>query len=201
MVMMAKRKQSPLVIGLGLSPRKGGNSDIMLEWALFGAKEAGAKVKKIFVRDFKINYCRGCRHCKSAGECIQKDDFQKFARELERADGLIVSTPIFFLNLPGHSKAMIDRFQVYWSRKEILGNPPKRENRPALVLMTAGGDWENVFECAKRTIGAFFQVSGFAIQEWLGVKAVDEKGAVRLISGLEDAVRELAEKTAHSLRA
>jgi len=184
-----------MALGIGFSPRPGGNSDLMLEWALSGAKEAGAKVKRIFVRDLKINYCLGCRYCESEGECIQKDDFQKFAKELERADGLIISTPIFFLNLPGHSKAMIDRFQTYWSRKYLLARPPRREERKALVLISAGSDLENVFDCAKRTLRAFFQVAGFQAWKELGINAVDEKAAVRKISGLEKRIQ----KVGHNL--
>ena len=177
------------VIGIGFSPRSEGNSDILLEWALEGAKKAGAKVNKIFIRDLKINYCLGCRYCETTGECIQKDDFQKLCKELDRADFLIISTPIFFLGIPAHSKAMIDRFQTYWSRKYLLARPPYREKRNALVLMSAGSDVEDVFDCAKKTLRAFFQVAGFQAWQELGINAVDEKASVRKIPGLQKKIK------------
>ncbi len=189
---MAGKKKQPLVVGVGFSPRPAGNSDLLLEWALAGARQAGAKTKKIFVRDYNIGYCLGCRHCESAGECIQKDDFQKFSRELDRADYLIVSTPVFFLNVPGQAKAAIDRFQTQWSRKYLLGKPPKREQRPALVLMVAGSDRPRLFDCVKRTINAWFSVAGFKAAAEFGVAAVDAKGAVQQQPGLEKKIQQAA---------
>jgi NAD(P)H-dependent FMN reductase len=187
---MPKIRKQPLLVAVGFSPREKGNSDLLLEWAITGARQAGARTRKIFVRDYKINYCRGCRHCESAGECIQKDDFSKFSKELDRADHLIVSTPVFFLNVPGQAKAAIDRFQTQWSRKYLLGKPPGREQRPALVLMVAGSDRPRLFDCVKRTLNAWFSVAGFRSAAEIGVAAVDAKGAVSRPPGLEQRMQE-----------
>lgn len=191
---MAGKEKRPLVLGIGLSPRKNGNSDFLLKWALTGARQSGARVKKIFSRDLKVNYCLGCRYCETKGECIQKDDFQKLYQELESADFLIIATPIFFLGIPGHSKAMIDRFQTYWSRKYLLGKPPLRENRKALVLLTAGSDLENIFDGAKKTLRAFFQVSGFDCWKEIGITSVDEKSAVQNLPSLAPKIKKIAQQ-------
>jgi multimeric flavodoxin WrbA len=61
------------VLVLSASPRKGGNSDLLCDQFVLGAKEAGNQVEKIFLRDKRINYCIGCGTCKgNGGNCVQK---------------------------------------------------------------------------------------------------------------------------------
>ena len=63
------------VLIVSASPRKGGNSDLLCDQFLQGAKEAGNEAEKIFLRDKKINYCMGCGACQSnGGKCVQMDD-------------------------------------------------------------------------------------------------------------------------------
>jgi len=191
---MPKKKKRPLVIGVGFSPRQGGNSDQMLEWALAGAAAAGSRTRTIFMRDLEIGACRGCRYCETAGECVQKDGFSEFCRTLEAADYLIVSSPVFFLNVPARAKAVIDRFQLHWSRKYLLGRPVKRENRPALALMVSGADQADIFECVKRTLWAWFSVAGFKSRQMIGLAGADAKGAVSRVPGQERKIRRAARK-------
>ena len=59
---------SKKVLVLSASPRKGGNSDLLCDQFMLGAKEAGHQAEKIFVRDKKINYCVACDVCKNNGD-------------------------------------------------------------------------------------------------------------------------------------
>lgn len=52
------------VVGVYGSPRKGGNTDVLLDNVLKGTLEQGADIKKIFVRDLNISGCRACDGCK-----------------------------------------------------------------------------------------------------------------------------------------
>jgi multimeric flavodoxin WrbA len=66
------------VLILSASPRKGGNSDLLCDQFLRGAKEAGSQAEKIFLRDKKIGYCTGCGTCQgNGGKCIQKKTSKK----------------------------------------------------------------------------------------------------------------------------
>ena len=62
------------VLGILGSPRLGGNSDILLEQALAGARAAGAEVEKITLYQKKISGCLDCGKCNETGICAIKDD-------------------------------------------------------------------------------------------------------------------------------
>jgi multimeric flavodoxin WrbA len=188
LAVMTKTEKSPLVLGIGFSPRKGGNSDRLLEWALAGAKKAGARTKKIFARDFFLLPCLSCRACERTGKCPQKDDFNKISKLMDRADIMVVATPVYFLGIPGQAKNLIDRCQTYWSKKYLLKVPPKRSGRPGLLLMTAGSKGKNAFEGTVRTIRAFWDVTGFKSAGERGVEGVDETGAVDALPSLKEEI-------------
>jgi len=181
---MAAHKTRPVVLGIGFSPRKGGNSDIVLQWALQGARKAGAKTKKIFVRDFQVNPCKNCSSCEDTGECEQKDDFSVFSSAMDKADIVVISSPVYFLNVPAQAKALIDRFQIYWLRKYCLHQRPPRENRPAMIIMVAGSDGKKIFEGTRATVSSFLYTAGFKTRVVHKVGGVDEKGEVRKLKGL-----------------
>lgn len=196
---MAKARKRPLILGIGFSPRKHGNSDILLNWAMQGAKAAGARTQKIFIRDFKIKPCQHCRKCHETGICNQKDDFMKVAAKINSADCLVIASPVYFLSVPAHAKAMIDRYQFFWHRKYALGIRPSRENRPALLLMTAGSERKDIFRCTRAPISAMLYTAGFKIIQELGVNNVDEKGEVMSVKGKEMKVMEAGKKLGNSL--
>jgi len=191
---MSGQKKNPLVVGIGFSPRKDGNSDTLLRWALAGAREAGARTKSLFVRDFKVNPCKNCGGCEDTGECSQHDDFMELASELEAADAAIIATPVYFMSVPAQGKAFIDRHQYFWARKYVFGIRPVRENRPALLLMTAGSDRPDIFACAKSPVSSMLITAGFRLKLIEPVAGVDEKGAVKKIPGLERKIQNAGKK-------
>jgi len=182
---MTKAKNSPLVLGLGFSPRKGGNSDQILKWALEGARKAGAETKALHVRDYRVKPCTNCSECDEDGICVLKDDFSKLSKQIDAADLLVIASPIYFLGVPAHAKAMIDRFQSYWVRKFLLDKPLPRDDRPALLLLVAGSDKKDVFECSKRSINAFLRVAGFKLCEHKFFGGMDEKGSAKYMLGVK----------------
>jgi multimeric flavodoxin WrbA len=182
---MANTNKKPLVLGLGFSPRKGGNSDQILKWALEGARKAGAEAKALHVRDYRVKPCTNCSECDEDGICVLKDDFPKLSKEIDVVDMLVIASPVYFLGVPSQGKALIDRFQSYWVRKFLLDKPPARDNRPALLLLVAGSDKKDVFECSKRSINAFLRVAGFKICVEKLFGGVDEKGSAKFVLGVK----------------
>lgn len=98
------------VLILSASPRKEGNSDILCDQFLLGAKEAGNQVEKIFLRDKQINYCLACDGCKrNDGFCVQKDDMAEILEKMIAADVIVMATPVYFYTMSAQLKTLIDR--------------------------------------------------------------------------------------------
>ncbi len=97
------------VLVLSASPRKGGNSDLLCDQFVQGAKEAGHQVEKIFLRDKKINYCTGCGACQKNSKCVQKDDMAEILDKMVAVDVIVMATPVYFYSMNGQLKTLIDR--------------------------------------------------------------------------------------------
>jgi multimeric flavodoxin WrbA len=102
------------------SPRYGGNSDMLLDSALKGAKEGGANIEKIRICDLKISPCIECHGCDDTGKCIVDDGMQTLYPKLVETDRLFLASPIFFMGVSAQTKALVDRCQCIWVRKYIL---------------------------------------------------------------------------------
>ncbi len=99
------------VLVLSSSPRKGGNSDILCDEFVRGAKDAGCDVTKIFLKVKKINYCTGCGFCNTNDytACAQKDDAAEILDLMVEADVIVMATPVYFYTMCAQMKTLIDR--------------------------------------------------------------------------------------------
>jgi hypothetical protein len=168
------------VLGIMGSPRFGGNTDLLLDSALKGAKEGGAGTEKIRICELKISPCTECHGCDETGECIQNDDMQLLYPKLIEADRLFLASPIFFMGLSAQSKAFIDRCQCIWVRryklKQTIGKG--REFRRGFFLSVGGSKNPEKFIGAVKTVKAFFASLDFKYERDLLIAGVDEKGAI-----------------------
>jgi multimeric flavodoxin WrbA len=97
------------ILGLSCSPRKAGNTVIMLEEVLKGAEHEGSEVELFSVSGKKIKPCDGCWSCNGKGACQIKDDMQILYNKLVEADGIIFGTPIYFYSMAAQAKTIMDR--------------------------------------------------------------------------------------------
>lgn len=98
------------VLIISASPRRHGNSDLLCDRFLEGARDAGHHAEKIFLRDKKINFCFGCMVCQSnGGKCIQKDDMAGILERMVAADVIVMATPVYFYTMNAQMKTLIDR--------------------------------------------------------------------------------------------
>jgi multimeric flavodoxin WrbA len=169
------------VLGLFGSPRRGGNTDLLLEEALKGAQTEGAEVERLHLTDFNIIPCRECLECFNDGKCIILDDMQKIYPKLLRADIIILASPIFFYGVTGWAKALIDRCQALWSRKyilkdECLGRKGKR--RKGFFISVGGTKGKRVFQGAILTVKYFLDVLNAEYVGELVLREVDAKGDI-----------------------
>lgn len=97
------------VIGLSCSPRKEGNTDILVNQALKGAKGAEASTGFLRISDYAIAPCDGCESCHETGECRIDDDMQILYQKILKADGIILGSPVYFWSVSAQAKIFIDR--------------------------------------------------------------------------------------------
>jgi multimeric flavodoxin WrbA len=97
------------LLGLSFSPRKEGNTELLLARALAGAARLGAQTELYRISDKDIKPCDGCSSCFKTGECPIKDDMPELCDRMLEADGIIFGTPVYFYNMTAQGKAAIDR--------------------------------------------------------------------------------------------
>ena len=98
------------ILILSGSPRKGGNSDILCDRFMEGARESGHRAEKVFLRDRNIGYCIGCEAChQNNGVCVQKDDMAEILGKMIAADVIVMATPVYFYTMDAQMKTLIDR--------------------------------------------------------------------------------------------
>jgi len=169
------------ILGVYGSPRKGGNSDLLLDQALAGARSVGAEVTSIYVRDYKIGGCLECGGCDSTGVCIQKDDMQELYPRIKAADVIILSSPIFFYGLSSQLKAFIDRCQALWSERMLTQKPGKRlgyESGRGYLIAVGATKGKNLFEGVELTARYFFDALDKSYEGGLFFRQVEGKGAI-----------------------
>lgn len=110
------------VIGISGSPRKDGNTEILVKEALKPFYEKGWNVTEFFLSSKTINPCMGCETCNESGLCvIEGDDMEYLLSEFENCDALIIGSPAYYRNVTAQLKALFDRSFVFKARKLLAG--------------------------------------------------------------------------------
>ncbi len=110
------------IVILKTSGRKNGNSNTLAAAFTEEAKKAGASVTEYDVVNMKIGACRSCYGCIAKGACVFHDDFEKVAKDLCDADGIVIASPVYWYTFPAQIKAVIDRwFSLYANGKTFSG--------------------------------------------------------------------------------
>jgi multimeric flavodoxin WrbA len=97
------------ILGLSCSPRKSGNTVILLEEALGGAQQEGAETELFSVPGKDIRPCDGCWACHQTGKCHIEDDMQPLYAKMVESDGIIFGTPVYYYSMTGQAKIILDR--------------------------------------------------------------------------------------------
>jgi multimeric flavodoxin WrbA len=173
------------VLAISGSPRRHGNSEQLMDWVLSAMmNEPDVSVHKITLTDADIRPCRGCNACERLNRCVIRDGMDQLHDQILDADCIIVSSPIYCMSVCSQVKALIDRTQVFRSRKYVLKLPvvpPERKGkRLGLFISSAGQDWSYVFDAAIPVVKCFFHVIEVRDRDigYLMINHVDEKGAV-----------------------
>ena len=169
------------VLAIAGSPRRGGNTDTLLEQAIAGARSAGAEVERVVLNRLNISPCIACDRCFEDGRCAVKDDYPALCDKTLEADAVILAAPVTFTNISGWAKAFIDRFQCLWALKYVLKQPvplPPGGQKRRGIFLSAAGSPKTRFDCTLSTARSFFSTIDATLVGSVCVNGIDEKGAV-----------------------
>ena len=167
------------VLGIMGSPRIKGNTDLLLEEALKGAKSQGAEVEKIVVDKLKISPCKEYLGCFKDGNCVIRDDMDDIYPKLLGADVVIIASPMFFYGVSSQAKALIDRCQALWARKHILKQSLPNGGRKGAFIAVGATKGKRLFEGAILTVKYFFEAIGVEYADELLIRGVDARGEIK----------------------
>ena len=174
------------VLGILGSPRKNGNSDILLNEAIKGARSNGAQAEKIYLYDLDFRGCIACGGCDKTGECVLVDDMTPLYNKLRASDAIIISAPIYFAGLPAQLKAMIDRCQSEWVAKYVLkkrkAKSAKRKTKGAFICVS-GYKKDIFYKAAKKPMEAFFKTMNIDFSRELFFSGIEKPEDIKNTKG------------------
>ena len=171
---------SKSVLIISTSPRKGGNSDTLAEEFARGARETGNTVEKIEFYNKTIGFCKGCLACQKTLRCVNHDDADTIAQKMLTADVIVFATPIYYYEMCGQMKTMLDRANPLYTADYAY--------RDVYLLATAADEDEHAIDGAKKGLEGFiacFERARFAGCVFAG--GVDAPGTVKEHGSLEKA--------------
>jgi multimeric flavodoxin WrbA len=187
------------VLGIMGSPRIGGNSDILLDQALAGAKSAGAEVEKIILNQKKISGCHDCKKCSETGLCVLKDDMPEIQKKILEADAVIHSVPVYFWSMAAQMKAYLDRWHAFYDANWRCQKAyyPRMKGK-GMGLITVCGD-ANV-HTADPIVHSFKLTADFTRLRWIGavMASASEKGEIARNETAKQEAYELGRKAVTS---
>jgi len=172
-----------LLLAIFGSPRKKGNTELMMDSFIDGAlSAANIELKKIYITDLKISGCQNCGYCDEHGVCVQKDDMENVYPLLESAERIVVASPIFFYGLSGQLKLLVDRSQALYAQKykkraDSLA-PSTDAGRKGFFLCAGATKGKRLFDCPILTVRYFFDAIDVEYGGELCFRQIDEKEAI-----------------------
>ena len=163
------------------SPRRKGNTALLLKKAVEGAREAHANVEEIVLRDLKISPCLEIYGCKETGRCVIQDDFQPLYDKLLKCRGLMLASPIFFYTVSALTKSMMDRCQSLWVKRYWIEKTPfgkKEFAKKGLFISVGATKGKRLFEGVQLTVRYFFDALDMELWESLLYKGLDFEGDI-----------------------
>jgi multimeric flavodoxin WrbA len=170
---------APRVLCIAGSPRRGGNSDQLLDALARGVRDAGGEPVRLIAAEAGAHACRGCNACSQTGECVVRDGMDDVYTALDAADAIVISTPVYFATVPAVLKVLYDRCQPYWARRYVLGEPAPVSKRPGALLVVGGGGDPFGTSCAvtpSKSIMNVLGVSAETVFECVGPDAASDMG-------------------------
>ncbi|HNW34087.1 MAG TPA: flavodoxin family protein [Candidatus Ozemobacteraceae bacterium] len=98
------------ILGFVGSPKRDGNTGILMQRFMKGVAEAGGESKIHWLNMLKVTPCQACGYCQTHDRCVINDDLTPILLEIPKADGIVIGSPVYFFQVSAQTKALIDRF-------------------------------------------------------------------------------------------
>jgi len=170
-----------MILAIYGSPRRRGNTSLLLQKAVQGAMESGDDVHEVILRDLKMSPCLEIYGCKKTGRCVIQDDFQKLYDQILSCDALMLASPIFFYAVSAHTKTLMDRCQSLWVKKNWLetSSPGKKApHRKALFISVGATKGKKLFDGALLSVRYFLDAIDMKLWQSLLYRGLDFEGDV-----------------------
>ena len=163
------------------SPRRKGNTATLLRRSVQGARDEGAEVEEVVLRDLNMSPCLEIYACKETGRCAIQDDFQELYDRFLACRGVMLASPVFFYTVSAHTKIMMDRCQSlwvkrYWLDKMPFGSPSAR--RKGLFISVGATRGKRLFDGTLLTVRYFFDALDMVLWRSLLYRGLDFQGEV-----------------------
>ena len=171
----------PDILAIYGSPRREGNTSVLLKQAVQGARDAGADIEEITLRDLKMSPCLEIYGCLKTGRCAIKDDFQSLYDKLLSVKGLMLASPIFFYTVSAHTKILMDRCQSLWVKKYWIDKMQEGAPEPTrlgLFISVGATKGKRLFDGTLLTVRYFFDALDMKLWKSLLYRGLDFKGDV-----------------------
>ncbi len=169
---------SEVLVLLG-SPRKKGNSEILVEAICRGIEGEGGSYEVVRLASLELSPCIGCGGCDQTGHCVVEDQMTPLYEKIESARRVILASPIYFYSITAQAKAFVDRCQALWNRKHLQvekGTWQQDPDRKGYLVAVAATRGERVFEGAILTMKYAYDAMGLVYGGEFLVRGVDKRG-------------------------
>ena len=156
------------VLVITTSLRAKSNSDILADCLARGARDSGHNVESISLKGKELRFCIGCLACQKTQRCVLADDAVGIAEKVKNADTLVFVTPIYYYEMCGQMKTLLDRLNPLY--------PSDYKFRKVYMLSVAAENEDEVPEKA---------VSG--LQGWIDCFEKAEFAGSLFCGGITDA--------------
>ncbi len=143
------------ILVITTSLRNGSNSDVLAERLIAGAKDAGHEVEQISLKGRELKFCIGCLACQKTQRCVLKDDAVWIAEKVRDADALVFVTPIYYYEMSGQMKTLLDRLNPLYPsdyrfrRVYLLSTAAEEEASTPERAVSGLQGWVDCFEKAE----------------------------------------------------
>ena len=145
------------------SPRKKGNSVLLAEQVMLGAREAGAQVEIFFLHNMSIQPCNACDACQETQDCTIQDDMQILYPKLRRADAIVIASPIYWFTISAQTKLFIDRWYA------LQGSPGNALAGKQIGIVLTYGDTDPFTSGAVNAIHTFQDMCRYIGADIIGI--------------------------------
>lgn len=175
------------------SPRKNGHTAHLAEY-LAARLDGEVEILSLDHRT-DIMPCRDCRYCFTHKACRIQDPMQDIYRKLDTADRILFAAPVYFYNIPGSMKAVLDRLQVYWAAV-VRGDRPAAVRKGGILLTGGAPESPRQFQGAVQTLQYMLDDLGVRCEGVVAMGGSDQKGLSErpdVRAALEELARKLKE--------